>query len=170
MNSADSRGVRLAIETWELLFRAQATLALEFEREGDWGDLLPREYGVLYALSTASDGLRLSELCDDVLLTQAGISRLVSRLEGRGLVVRSDDPDDARAYRIRLTPEGVETQRRVGRSHARHVAAAMTRALNDDQLRSLRDLSQALLTATPARARTPERHPRSLNVKQQPYE
>ena len=33
------------------MFRAQATLALEFEREGDWGDLLPREYGVMYALS-----------------------------------------------------------------------------------------------------------------------
>ena len=38
------------------MFRAQATLAIEFERDGDWGDLLPREYGVLYALSKAPDG------------------------------------------------------------------------------------------------------------------
>ena len=48
-----ARDVRLANEAWEALFRAQATLSLEFEREGDWGDLLPREYGVLYALVRA---------------------------------------------------------------------------------------------------------------------
>ena len=98
--------IKLANEAWEAMFRAQSTLALEFEREGDWGDLLPREYGVLYALAGARDGLRMTELCDDVLLTQAGISRLVSRLEKRGLVQRSGDPADARAYRIRLTAAG----------------------------------------------------------------
>ena len=146
--------IKLANQAWEAMFRAQSTLALEFEREGDWGDLLPREYGVLYALSGAPNGLRMTELCDDVLLTQAGISRLVSRLEKRDLVERSGDPADARAYRIRLTPEGVEVQRRLGRTHGRQVADAMTRALDDDQLRTLRELSQALT------ARASERNPR----------
>jgi DNA-binding MarR family transcriptional regulator len=75
---------RLANVAWEAMFRAQATLAREFEREGDWGDLLPREYGVLYALSTAPAGLRISDLGQDALLTQPGISRLVGRLEKRG--------------------------------------------------------------------------------------
>jgi DNA-binding MarR family transcriptional regulator len=138
------RDTRLANEAWEALFRAQATLSLGFERDGDWGDLLPREYGVLYALSAAPDGLRMSEMCDDVLLTQAGISRLVSRLEKRGLVERADDPDDARAYRIRMTDTGTEVQRRIGRVHARQVAVAMTRALDRDQLRTLRELTSAL--------------------------
>ena len=140
--------IRLANEAWEALFRAQATLSIEFEREGDWGDLLPREYGVLYALSAAGDGLRLSDLCDDVLLTQAGISRLVSRLEKRGLVERRDDPDDARAQRIRLTARGLEEQRRVGRAHARHVATAMTRALGPAQLETVIELSRALLAVS----------------------
>ena len=141
--------IRLANEAWEALFRAQATLSLEFEREGAWGDLLPREYGVLYALSAAADGLRISDLCDDVLLTQAGISRLVSRLEKRGLVERRDDPDDARAQRIRLTARGVDEQRRVGRAHARHVATAMTRALGPAQLETVIEFSRALLAASP---------------------
>ncbi|MFC7362194.1 MarR family winged helix-turn-helix transcriptional regulator [Nocardioides astragali] len=140
--------IRLANEAWEALFRAQATLSIEFEREGDWGDLLPREYGVLYALSAAADGLRMSDLCDDVLLTQAGISRLVSRLEKRGLVERSDDPDDARARRIRLTARGMEEQHRLGRAHARHVATAMTRALEPAQLETLTALSRALTSAS----------------------
>jgi DNA-binding MarR family transcriptional regulator len=150
---ATRRGVRLANEAWEAMFRAQATLALEFEHEGEWGDLLPREYGVLYALASVPDGLRMTELCDDVLLTQAGISRLVGRLESRGLVERGDDPDDARAYRIRLTDAGRDAQRAAGRAHALQVTEAMTRALDPDQLRTLRDLSRALLAAAPERTR-----------------
>src|SRR5262245_19534778 len=110
---------RLANVAWEAMFRAQATLAREFERDGDWRDLLPREYGVLYALSQAPNGLRISDLGQDALLTQPGISRLVGRLEKRGLVERTDDPHDARACRIRLSAEGVEVQRGVGRAHAR---------------------------------------------------
>jgi DNA-binding MarR family transcriptional regulator len=143
------RNMRLANEAWEALFRAQATLSLAFERDGDWSDLLPREYGVLYALASAPDGLRMSEMCDDVLLTQAGISRLITRMEKRGLVERSGDPDDARAYRIRMTPAGVDVQRRVGRAHARQVTDAMTRALDRHQLRTLCDLSRALVAAAP---------------------
>jgi hypothetical protein len=41
----------VANEAWEAMFRAQATLAREFEYAGDWGDFPPREYGVLYAPS-----------------------------------------------------------------------------------------------------------------------
>jgi DNA-binding MarR family transcriptional regulator len=145
---------RLANVAWESMFRAQATLAREFERDGEWGDLMGREYGVLYALSTEPEGLRIIDLCEDALLTQAGVSRLVARLERRGLVERSDDPHDGRAFRIQLTAEGREVQRRVGRAHARHVAKAMTRALTPSQLETLRDLTAALTSAAPS----PERN------------
>jgi DNA-binding MarR family transcriptional regulator len=140
---------RLANEAWEAMFRAQATLAREFEQAGDWGDFPPREYGVLYALAGEKDGLRITDLIDDVLLTQAGVSRLVARLQKRGLVERLDDPDDGRACRIVLTEEGRAMQRRLGRMHARHVADVMTRALDSDQLETLRTLSQALTAAAP---------------------
>ena len=144
---------RLANESWEALFRAQATLAREFELDGEWGALPPREYGVLYALAGAEDGLRISDLIGDALLTQAGVSRMVARMEQRGLVERRDDPDDARACRIVLTAEGRAIQRRVGSRHARHVATAMTRALTGPQLKTLRDLSRKLIAGAPA-ART----------------
>src|SRR6201988_3479797 len=97
---------RIANEAWEALFRAQATIAQELNAGEVWGELLPREYGVLYALSAAPEGLRITELGEDVLLTQPGMSRLVARLEARGLVRREDDPDDARAQRVRLTEAG----------------------------------------------------------------
>ncbi|MFF3380680.1 MarR family winged helix-turn-helix transcriptional regulator [Streptomyces sp. NPDC002680] len=143
---------RLANEAWDAMFRAQATLAREFQCVDDWGDVTPREYGVLYALAGASDGLRITDLIDDALLTQAGVSRLVARLEQRGLIQRRPDPGDARAYRLFLTADGHEVQRRLGRAHARHVTAAMTRALTPEQLHTLRGLMRALVAATPATA------------------
>lgn len=136
---------RLANQAWETYYRTQAAIAREFADAPIWEDLLTTEYAVLYALSTEPNGLRITELGDDVLITQAGMSRLIARLEARGLVERSDDAADARARRIRLTPEGVRTQRRVGKNLARQIAETMTRTLNSEQLEALRDLSMALL-------------------------
>jgi DNA-binding MarR family transcriptional regulator len=135
---------RIANDAWEALFRAQATIAGELTTGTDWRDLLPREYGVLYALSAAPNGLRITELGEDVLLTQPGMSRLVARLEARGLVRRDDDPDDARACRVRLTKAGSELQRTVGLSHGRLVAQAMTRHLNRNELLELAELCRQL--------------------------
>jgi DNA-binding MarR family transcriptional regulator len=142
-----SSQTRIANQAWEALFRAQATIARELSAADGWEDLFPREYGVLYALAAAPNGLRITELGEDVLLTQPGMSRLIARLEERGLVERADDPDDGRACRVRLTRAGADTQRRVGARHGRHVATTMTRTLSREQLVVLRDLCRALTAA-----------------------
>jgi DNA-binding MarR family transcriptional regulator len=139
---------KIANEAWEALFRAQATIARELTAGDVWGELRPHEYGVLYALSNAPNGLRITELGNDVLLTQPGMSRLIARLETAELVERVDDPDDGRACRIRLTEAGSRAQRQVGARHGRHVAETMTRTLSSEQLLQLRDLCR-VLTAAP---------------------
>jgi DNA-binding MarR family transcriptional regulator len=139
---------RIANEAWEALFRAEATIARQLTAADVWDELSPREYGVLYALSSAPHGLRMTELRSDVLLTQPGISRLITRLEAAGLVERVDDPDDARACLIRLTEAGAHAQRDVGRRHGRHVAQTMARSLSDGQLLQLRDLCRSLTAGT----------------------
>jgi len=137
--------LRIANEAWEALFRAQATIGRELAAGEVWGELAPREYGVLYALSAAPQGLRISELLEDVLLTQPGMSRLIARLEERGLVARADDPDDRRACRVRLTRAGARAQREIGLAHGRHVAEAMTRILSREQPVQPRDLCRGLI-------------------------
>ena len=137
--------LRLANEAWEAYYRAHATISRELVDADIWAGLLTREYAVLFALSSQPDGLRITELGDDVLITQPGMSRLIVRLEARGLVERIEDAADARARRIRLTPDGLATQRRVGAAVARHVAEALGRALDQEQIVMLRDLSLALL-------------------------
>lgn len=146
-----SSRTRIANEAWETLFRAQATIARELTAADVWRELAPHEYGVLYALSGAPNGVRISELQGDVLLSQPGMSRLITRLESRGLIERADDPDDKRACRIRLTERGIRTQREVGARHGRHVAQTMTGTLSREQLIELRELCQAL-AATPRRS------------------
>lgn len=141
----DSR-VRLGVETWESLFRAQATVRRQISEEPFRSAFLQlNEYAVLHALSSTSQGLRMTDLGKDVLLTQAGMSRLVLRLERRGLIKRTDDPDDGRACRLRLSPEGRELHRRVGSVHARQVAEVMHRAMSSEQLEALRSLCRALV-------------------------
>ncbi|MFJ8107952.1 MarR family winged helix-turn-helix transcriptional regulator [Streptomyces sp. NPDC096132] len=139
-----------AIGAWESLFRAQVALAREFAAGNIWDELSPHEYDVLYTLSTAPEGLRSTDLNRLILLTQSGVSRMIARLNDRGLIERRTDPDDARAHRIALTEAGHELQRAVGRRHARQIVQAMTRALDADSLRQLDELCTKLRTAADA--------------------
>lgn len=136
---------KLANEAWEALFRAQATIAQEFTARDIWDGLAENEYGVLYALSNAPAGLRMSDLGSDVLLSQAGLSRLVARLEAKGLVERSIDPADGRASVLRLSTSGIGLQRRIGAAHGRHVTERLSSHLGKEQLEALRDLCLRLV-------------------------
>ena len=138
-------GTRLATEAWEALFRAQVVLAREFASEDVWGEVTRQDYDVLYTLSKSPAGLRMTEINEQIMLTQPGVSRLIARLEQRGFVERRLDPDDARAQRIGLTAAGRDVQQAVGRRHVRQIVPAMNRALDGDQLRQLHELCSALI-------------------------
>ncbi|HSJ27837.1 MAG TPA: MarR family transcriptional regulator [Acidimicrobiia bacterium] len=135
--------LRLANEAWESLLLAHATVMRRFASE-EWDEVSIREYDVLYTLSKCSEPIRLGELHRHVLLSQPALSRMVDRLVARGLILRVSDPTDARGRLLSLSAEGRATQRRIGRRHARNVAAAMTTALTDAQLEDLRSICRTL--------------------------
>ncbi|MGW1723402.1 MarR family winged helix-turn-helix transcriptional regulator [Streptomyces sp. NPDC002306] len=65
------------------------------------------EYMVLVHLSEAPDDqLRMSELANMCGLSLSGMTRVVSRLEGRSLVLREKSSDDGRAWLAVLTDSG----------------------------------------------------------------
>jgi DNA-binding MarR family transcriptional regulator len=68
------------------------------------------EVGALSALRIAGPPYRLSptRLAKGLMLSSAGITSRIDRLERRGLVRRLDDPDDRRGVIIELTDEGRE--------------------------------------------------------------
>jgi DNA-binding MarR family transcriptional regulator len=131
-------------DAWEALMTAHATLLRRFAAEDVWEELSMKEYDVLYTLSKCPNPINLSELNRHVLLSQPALSRMVDRLAERGLVSRATDPRDGRGVRIALTDSGTALQRRVGRRHARSVAAAMRAELTPAQLRQLREICTRL--------------------------
>lgn len=143
-SSTSSENVRLANQSWEALFQAQTALARSFTADDIWDEVSPNEYDVLYTLSKAEGGLRLCDINRRVLITQAGMSKLIGRLEDRGFVERSTNPTDKRAALIVLTQRGTDAQKRVGRAHAHAVTKAMTRTLSTTQLEQLRDLCRQI--------------------------
>jgi DNA-binding MarR family transcriptional regulator len=128
---------RLANDAWEALLSAHARLMKRFAAEAVWQDLSMREYDVLYTLSKCREPVRMGELHRHVLLSQPALSRMVDRLVERGLIERSPDPADGRGVRLSLTDAGRDTQRQIGRRHARSVARAVTAELSPDELRQL---------------------------------
>ena len=65
------------------------------------------EFDVLITLDNApARQLRMTDLARATMLSSGGMTRLAGRLEHRGLLRRIPDPDDARAFRATLTPEG----------------------------------------------------------------
>jgi DNA-binding MarR family transcriptional regulator len=128
---------RLANDAWEALLSAHARLMKQFAAEAVWQDLSMREYDVLYTLSKCREPVRMGELHRHVLLSQPALSRMVDRLVGRGLIARCPDPADGRGVRLSLTDAGRDTQRRIGRRHARSVARAVTAELGPEELHQL---------------------------------
>ena len=61
---------------------------------------------LLYKLYAEGENVRLTDLAERLGIDSPAVTRKVQQLERRGLVARSPDPVDARASRLRLTPDG----------------------------------------------------------------
>src|SRR5919197_6042956 len=109
MAAEDSQGLKAEeLAAWRGLLRAhdQLTRALDADLSEAHG--LPlASYEVLLFLARAPDGrMRMAELADSVLLSRSGVTRLVDRLEGEGLVKRTRCPEDARGLYAGITEAG----------------------------------------------------------------
>ncbi|MFB7447453.1 MarR family winged helix-turn-helix transcriptional regulator [Streptomyces sp. NPDC056194] len=75
-------------------------------------DLSVREYSLLDVLSRQHDGvgghLQMKQVADAVVLSQSATTRLVSRLEDRGLLSRYLCPTDRRGIYTDVTTVGLE--------------------------------------------------------------
>ncbi|GAA5041617.1 DNA-binding MarR family transcriptional regulator [Thermocatellispora tengchongensis] len=64
------------------------------------------EHELLAALLPHPDGLRMHELADALLVTRGGVTRLIDRLVGKGLVERHPEPGNRRVILAVLTDKG----------------------------------------------------------------
>jgi DNA-binding MarR family transcriptional regulator len=85
---------------------------------GDQHGLAVTEFDVLITLHDAPERrLRMSSLAEQVMLSPAGVTHLVTRLERDRLVRREVDPSDRRRWFTVLTDHGDEVLKAARRTH-----------------------------------------------------
>ena len=144
--STASSPVKQTAEAWESLFRAQVGVMRRLQRDPAFRkELTMREYDVLFNLTRCPTGwTRLNELNEHLLISQPSLSRMVDRLESRGLVQRRPASNDQRGVELSLTDEGREVQRRLGRLHVRGIYDLLAPALSSDELTQLKMLTDKI--------------------------
>jgi DNA-binding MarR family transcriptional regulator len=70
-------------------------------------DTVERAAIIILSSLKENSAVRLSDLANDLLLDISTVSRQARALEDRGLVTRTEDPEDRRAVRLELAPAGL---------------------------------------------------------------
>ena len=94
-------------------------------------------------------GQTQQELSNRLMLVKSNASALLRKLEARGLIRRSPDPDDTRNKRVRLTRSGLALERRSFAVQNR-VIDAMARVMSDDDLDHTQDVMRRVGAAVDA--------------------
>ncbi len=93
-----------------LLHRAGQCAADIFASEARKSGLTPRQYAVLMVVAE-EEGLTQTGLVERTGIDRSTLADIVARLLGRGLIQRRRAKDDARAYAIKLSPQGAKALR-----------------------------------------------------------
>ena len=136
-------------QAWLNLLQVHAvvTAKVEAELEASCG-LSLAEHEVLLRLAHApADQLRMYDLSDLLMISKSGITRLVDRLENRGLITRELSDRDRRVIHSRLTREGRAVLERAKPVLARSVDTYFAAHLSDGEITALRGALKTVLQA-----------------------
>jgi len=101
-------------------------------------DLSANQYNVLRILRGSPDGLGCGEIANRMITRDPDMTRLLDRLEKRGLVSRCRESEDRRTVMTRITPEGLkllegldETVQETHRQQLGHLGRQRLRELSE---------------------------------------
>ena len=103
-------GNQLNRSAMHLLHRAGQCAADIFSAEARTSGLTPRQFAVLMVVAD-QEGLTQTDLVERTGIDRSTLADIVARLLGRGLIQRRRAKQDARAYAIKLTPQGAKALR-----------------------------------------------------------
>lgn len=114
----------------------------------DRHDLSVREYSLLTVLSRQHEGtgghLQMKQVADSVLLSQSATTRLVTRLEDRGLLQRDFCPIDRRGIYTNVTQSGFAMLEQARPTYDEALDQALGEARRDPQMLPLVQALDAL--------------------------
>jgi len=121
--------------TYDLLSRGPAQL-LKTE------DLSSTQYNVLRILRGTPEGLPCGEIASRMITRDPDVTRLLDRLEKRGLIARWRETKDRRMVMARITPDGLKLLSRLDRP-MQDIHRKQLSHLGLERLRALSKLLQA---------------------------
>lgn len=105
-------------------------------------DLSPTQYNVLRILRGAPQGLPCGEIASRLINRDPDVTRLLDRMEKRGLISRAREGRDRRMVLTRLTPEGLKLVDRLDEP-VQKIHRKQLRHMRKDGLQALADLLAA---------------------------
>lgn len=105
-----------------------------------FGITLPR-FDLMAQLERHPDGLRMGELSRRMMVTGGNITGITDQLEREGLVARVPDPQDKRAFAVKLTPAGKEAFAAMAKVHEGWVEELLEHVPAEDKERLIGLLS-----------------------------
>lgn len=124
------------VSTCDLLSRGPAVLLKD-------EDLSATQYNVLRILRGSPDGLPCGEIASRMITRDPDVTRLLDRLERRGLISRWRETKDRRVVMVKITAEGLKLLRRLDEP----VQAMHRRQLGHVGKTRLRELAELLEAA-----------------------
>ncbi len=107
-------GIETTEELWQELMRTTHRIRRAIGHLLEPYDLRGPAAKVLrFLVGCGSEGVRLSDVSEELDVSPPHITRLIDDMEAKGLVQRRPDPDDRRALRVVVTEAGVELEARV---------------------------------------------------------
>lgn len=139
------------VAAWRALLTVHADLTERIDDSLRAAGVIPlRWYDALLGLYEAPGRrLRLSDMATTALLSRSGLSRLVDRLEGAGLLRREPAAEDARGAYAMLTPEGLQALRRCWRVYGQQIDALIGQRITSAEARSVAAMLRRLLERRP---------------------
>lgn len=126
---------------WCALSLLHGRIETHIERALQAHDLSAREYSLLDVLSRQHDGegghLQMKQVADAVVLSQSATTRLVTRLEDRGLLERYLCPTDRRGIYTNVTATGLELLEAARPTNRRALREALDEAAENPELAPL---------------------------------
>jgi DNA-binding MarR family transcriptional regulator len=97
---------------------------------------------LMHIIKAGEPGIRMTDLAQDVFMSKSGLTAVVDRLEKRGLLQRTPDPEDRRATRIRLTEEGQDIAGRASEVHLASIERHFTSRVTDTEAAIILDVME----------------------------
>ena len=107
-----------ALRLWLRLLTCSQLIEREVRArlQGRFDTTLPR-FDLMSQLWRYPAGLKMNELSRHLMVTGGNVTGIVDLLENEGLVERTAEPADRRAYRVRLTQAGRKAFAEMARAH-----------------------------------------------------